>query len=198
MLDSFSYMEDYLPLREINWDAENLGVLLYEGYMGVERSHGAILKYFIHRVNKKSEVPSSVLAYVSKTLLLGIEERISSAEILRGKGNKSKKKVTLPADMFSVIPALKGRKGDLKSFYEKLSDYPVLVGYTSPDNIEKMHGKERERRRRLLAVKKLLDDIVEIHIRLYNSEPITFEGSHYISDQHEKLQQIYKNANKLW
>lgn len=69
MLDSFSYMEDYLPLREISWDGENLGVLLYEGYMGVELSHGAILNYFIHRVNKKNEVPYSVLAYISKTLL---------------------------------------------------------------------------------------------------------------------------------
>jgi len=196
--DSFSYMEDYLPLRKINWNGENLGVLFYEAYLGVELSHDEILNYFIAKAAKKAEVHPQILAYLAKIISLGLDKKISSGEVLRGRGNKARKKTRFPVSVSERVAFSKRGQGDLITFYEKLSTPSGLVGSTSPDNIQKMHQKERERCRRLIAVKKLLDDIVEIHTRLYNSEPITFEGPHYISDQHEKLQQIYKNSNKLW
>jgi hypothetical protein len=198
MLDSFSYMEDYLPLREINWDAENLGVLLYESYRGVELSHIAILNYFIYKTENKSEVPTQILTYISKVLLLGLKGNISTNEVLRGKGNKARKKTRLPTDLFSAVALLKGGIGDLKSFYEKLSKYPLLVGSISPDTIEQEHKKERKRAKRLLETKRLLDEIIEVYIMINTLKPLTFNGPQHIIELEAQLAIIYKKPNRLW
>jgi hypothetical protein len=198
MFHSYSSMQNYLPIRDIKWDDENLGVLLYESYRGVELSHIAILNYFIYKTDNKSEVPPQILTYISKVLLLGLEGNISTNEVLRGKGNKARKKTRLPTDLFSAVALLKGGIGDLKSFYEKLSEYSLLVGNISPDTIEKEHQKERKRAKRLLETKRLLDEIIEVYIMLNTLKPLAFDGPQHITELESQLTIIYKEPNRLW
>ncbi|PKI01344.1 hypothetical protein CXF81_12645 [Glaciecola sp. 33A] len=73
MFRSYSSMHNYLPIRDVKWFDENLGVLLYESYRSVELSHIAVLDYFICKTDNKSEVPPQILTYISKVLSLGIE-----------------------------------------------------------------------------------------------------------------------------
>jgi hypothetical protein len=191
MLDSFNYCDDYLPLRNTNFNGENLGVLLFEGYNGVELSHISILSYFVTRVERRSEIHNSILSYVSKTLSLGLDGKISEKEVLRGRGNKTKKKLLPPADLISILSLRNSNEGDIKSFYEKISNLPQLVGYTSASNIERIHRKEKLRLQRLLKVKALLVEIVDINLNL-NLNP-----QHSI-ELHAQLKEIYKTPNKLW
>jgi len=198
MLDSFSYVKDYMPLRRISYNGENLGVLLFEGYMKVELSHALLLHYFVSHVDKKHEVKSQLLTYIAKAISLGLNDQISGDEILRGKGNKGKKKSLLPINISSHLAFRDRTKGDLKYFYEKLSDDPNRVGYTSASNIERVHRKEKQRVKRLLEVEVILNEIVDINFRSYENSKDFTRQPEPISEQTAKLKEIYKNPNKLW
>jgi hypothetical protein len=198
MLDSFNYCEDYLPLRNTSFNGENLGVLLFEGYRGVELSHISILSYFVTKVERKSKLHDPILNYVSKTLSLGLDGKISEKEVLRGRGNTAKKKILPQTDLIAILGLRNSKEGDLKYFYEKISNLPHLVGYTSASNIERIHRKEKLRLQRLLKVKIILDEIVDINLNLNLNPHNSSEQQHSAIDLHSKLKEIYKTPNKLW